>query len=172
MDQHSIQQVATAHPHARMDFTNAMIEVQANMPDNVEVIWFEIYRSFEHTAALYKLGRTVVNPDGKSKSKPMGNIVSWAKAGESWHDWGLAGDIAMFTNGKPDYVVGPNWMKVVEIMKKHGFTWGGDFPKQPVDETDPPHFEKKYGQSLNGLMAMRNAGKFIPGTEYIDFIKK
>ncbi len=166
MDTHSINQIALLHPIARFDCTNAWTEVQADMPPNVKVQVGESLRSFERTDALYKLGRTVVNPDGKSANKAMGNIVSWAMAGLSWHDWGLAFDMTMTTNGREDWAVGPNWMKVVAIMKKHGWEWGGDFPKGKEDD---PHFEKKYSQTLNGLMTLHKAGKFIPGTQYIQF---
>lgn len=172
MDDHSRKQIALAHPVIREDMTAALNECNAALPVNVHITWYETLRSFARTDDLYKLGRTAVNPNGRTKNKPFGDIVSWAKAGSSWHNWGLAGDIQMFTNGKLDMVVGPNWMFVVSIMKKHGFTWGGDFPEKPVDKTDPPHFEKKYGQTLSGLLALRKVGKFIPGTEYVDFITK
>jgi peptidoglycan L-alanyl-D-glutamate endopeptidase CwlK len=164
MDTHSINQIALLHPIARIDCTNVWTEVQAAMPQDVIVRVGESLRSFERTDALYKLGRTVVNPDGKSEAKPMGNIVSWAKAGLSWHDWGLAFDMAMLTNGQEDWVIGPNWMKVVAIMKKHGWDWGGDFPE---GKKDGPHFEKKYGQTLQGLITLHSERKFIPGTKYV-----
>ena len=164
MDQHSLNQIRLLHPIAMADAFEAWNEVQASMPDGIAVIVAESYRSFQRSSELYRLGRTLVNPDGRSGEKPMGHIVTWAQAGESWHNWGLAFDMEMTSNGHPDWTVGPHWLKAVSIMKAHGWEWGGDFTG---GKTDNPHFEKKYGHTLKGLMALHNAGKFIPGTTYV-----
>ena len=42
-------------------------------------------RTAEKQNELYALGRTVVNPNGKSEDKPMGNVVTNAPAWKSWH---------------------------------------------------------------------------------------
>ena len=166
MDTHSFTQIALLHPCARTEVTEAFKNVQVSMPPNINVIIDESYRSFERSDHLYELGRTIINPDGHSAEKPLGNIITWAKAGQSWHNWGLAFDIKLFFDQKVDWTVGPHWMKVVEIMHGYGWQWGGNFPK---GKTDPPHFEKKYGQTLSGLMELRSAGKLIKGTPYVNF---
>jgi peptidoglycan L-alanyl-D-glutamate endopeptidase CwlK len=153
MDQRSLDNLNTLHPKFRPSAIQAWTEAQAAMPDNVQIIVIQGLRSFAESDALYAQGRTAPGP-----------IVTNAPAGESYHNYGLAFDFAMVTNGKDDNVVGPHWMKVVEIMKAHGMTWGGDFPHLQ----DNPHFENKFGYGWRDLLAKHNAGDFIPGTTYIN----
>src|ERR1700744_327898 len=144
MDTRSLNNLNTLHPKFRQPAIDAWTEAQAAMPANTQIIVIQGLRTFEESDDLYKLGRTVVNPDGKSASKPMGNIVTKAGAGQSYHNYGLAFDFAMVTNNRTDYVVGPNWMKVVSIMEAHGMFWGGNFPDGFKDN---PHFENRYGHN-------------------------
>lgn len=69
--------------------------------------------------------------------------------GKSLHSWGIAIDINPDSNpyqpgnyGPPQTDIPP---KIVEIFKKYGFAWGGDWP----GERDPMHFEW-YGVSISG----------------------
>lgn len=105
-------------------------------------------RTMEEQAALYAQGRT----------KP-GSIVTNAKAGTSYHNYGLAIDFALLTNdGKAvswdtiaDYDKDgtADWMEVVQEGKKLGFFWGGDF-KSIMDK---PHFEMSFGLTTKQLLA-------------------
>jgi peptidoglycan L-alanyl-D-glutamate endopeptidase CwlK len=167
MDTRSLNNLNTLHPDARVrqDAIDAWTECQALMPDTTKIVVVQGLRTFEESTALFKLGRIVINPDGRSKSKPYGNTVTKATAGQSYHNYGLAFDFAMITNGKDDYSVGPLWMKVVAVMKKHGWSWGGNFPE---GQHDNPHLEKHFGLNWRELLAMYNAKKFIPGTTYIN----
>lgn len=153
MDQRSLDNLNTLHPKLRQSAIDAWTEAQAAMPDNTKIIVVQGLRTFKESDDLYAQGRT----------KP-GSIVTNAGAGKSYHNYGLAFDFEMITNGKTDWVVGPHWLKVVEIMKKHGMSWGGDFKTLP----DAPHFENRYGFNWRQLFALHDAGKFIPGTEYVD----
>lgn len=153
MDAQSLKELNTLHPKFRQSAIDAWTEAQAAMPDNVLIVVTQGLRSFKESDELYAKGRTM-----------PGEKVTNARAGESYHNYGLAFDFKMVTNGHDDWVVGPNWMKVVEIMKKHGMTWGGDFPNFP----DNPHFENKYGHNWRDLLALHNASKFIDGTQYVD----
>ncbi|HEY8928673.1 MAG TPA: M15 family metallopeptidase [Mucilaginibacter sp.] len=166
MDDRSLKNLNTLHPKFRQPAIDAWAEAQAAMPANTKIIVVQGLRSFAESDALYQLGRTVVNPDGKTAEKPMGDIVTKAKAGQSYHNYGLAFDFAMVTNGKNDYIIGPNWMKVVSIMEAHGMFWGGNFSGK---FKDGPHFENRYGHNWKDLLKLYNAGKFIEGTEYVDF---
>lgn len=144
----------TLHPKFKPSAIQAWAEAQAAMPSNVQIIVIQGLRSFAESDALYQRGRT----------KP-GPIVTNAAAGQSYHNYGLAFDFSMITNGKADYVVGPNWRKVVSIMEAHGMYWGGHFPNGFHDD---PHFENRYGHNWRDLLALHNANKFISGTEYVD----
>lgn len=164
MDNRSLTNIQTLHPKFRAIVMPAWQEAQNVMPFNTQIIVIEGIRAFEQSKYDFDLGRTIVNPNGKSKKKPMGDIITWATAGQSYHNYGLAFDFAMITNGKDDYIVGPLWMKVVAIMEKYGLFWGGDFGGEKIDE---PHFENKFGHNWRDLLQLYNAGKFIPGTQYV-----
>ena len=67
-------------------------------------------RSTEEQKRLYALGRTVVNPDGKSNKKPLGNIVTQKNGttNKSNHQvksdgFGHAIDFVPYINGKMDW---------------------------------------------------------------------
>lgn len=154
MDTRSQAIIDGLHPKFKPSVQAAWEEAQAAMPSNVQIILISGMRSFAESDALYAQGRTA-----------PGEIVSKAKAGQSYHNYGLAFDFSMLTNGKEDDVVGPNWMKIVAIMKSHGMTWGGDFPEGFHDD---PHFENKYGFGWRELLAKHNAGDFIPGTTFVN----
>jgi len=69
--------------------------------------------------------------------------------GQSLHSWGIAIDINPQSN---PYQIG-NWgepqtdipQPIIDIFKKYGFAWGGDWP----GERDPMHFEW-YGAQISG----------------------
>ncbi|WP_411843558.1 M15 family metallopeptidase [Salinicoccus sp. HZC-1] len=103
------------------------------------------FRSFEEQNALYDQGR----------SKP-GNIVTYAKGGESYHNYGLAVDYALeLRNGEVIWDVEydgngnskSDWFEVAAIAKELGFTWGGDWE----GFVDYPHLQMDYGLSIENL---------------------
>ncbi|UPK44016.1 M15 family metallopeptidase [Paenibacillus pabuli] len=111
----------------------------------IEIVITHGFRSIEEQDALYNQGRSIA-----------GNIVTNAKGGESYHNYGLAIDFALRTpegdvvwdmerddngNGKAD------WLEVVELAKELGFTWGGDWANFP----DYPHLQMDFGLSINDL---------------------
>jgi len=154
MDIRSETALLTLHPKFRPSAIAAWAEAQAAMPSNVKIVVVQGLRSFSESEALYAQGRT----------KP-GPIVTKATAGQSYHNYGLAFDFAMITDGKDDDQVGPNWLKVVSIMQLHGMFWGGNFPEGFHDN---PHFENRYGLNWRLMLAKHNAKDFIPGTTYIN----
>jgi len=99
-------------------------------------------RSFEQQQALYDKGRT----------KP-GTIVTNAKAGSSWHNYGLAFDFvpAEGYNSK-------NWDKLGAIGKRNGLEWGGDW----TSFKDRPHFQNRLGLTIKqAINKKRNNNGFI-----------
>lgn len=92
-------------------------------------------RTFAEQQALYDQGR----------SKP-GQIVTNAKPGQSFHNYGLAIDIALWVDDKvmswdtkADFNQNnvADWMEVVGVMKNAGLDWGGDWRTFK----DLPHFQ-------------------------------
>lgn len=154
MDARSLTNLNTLHPKFRPSAIAAWTDAQAAMPDNVKIIVVQGLRTFAESDALYAQGRT-----------SPGSIVTKAAAGQSYHNYGLAFDFAMITDGKDDEQVGPHWMQVVAIMEKYGMTWGGNFPEGFHDN---PHFENRMGHNWRDLLAKHNAGDFIPGTQYVN----
>lgn len=154
MDTRSLNNLNTLHPKFRPIAIAAWLEAQEAMPENVQIIVIQGLRTFDESNKLYAQGRSVAGP-----------IVTKASAGQSYHNYGLAFDFAMVTNGKDDYTVGPNWLKVVSIMESHGMYWGGHFPD---GQHDDPHFENRYGYNWRTLLQKYNAKDFIPGTTYVN----
>ena len=76
-----------------------------------------------------------------------GNIITNAKAGQSFHNYCLAFDIApMDETGAADYE-GADWETIGNVGKSLGLTWGGDFHSIK----DRPHFENGFGNSVSDL---------------------
>lgn len=103
------------------------------------------FRSAEEQDALYRQGRTAEGP-----------IVTHVKGGQSYHNYGLAIDFALeLPDGQViwdlEYDGNGNgisdWMEVVEIAKKLGFTWGGDWEGFP----DYPHLQMDFGYTIGEL---------------------
>ena len=103
------------------------------------------FRSIESQNEIYEQGRT-----------SSGAIVSYAKGGKSYHNYGLAIDFALLNqddsisydlqrdsngNGEAD------WFEVARFGKDLGFTWGGDWR----GFKDYPHFEYTLGLSIREL---------------------
>ncbi len=162
----SLAQLQTLHPKLRDIALTAYQEAVKATPEGVHPVITQGLRTFKESEDIYAQGRTVVNPDGKSAAKPMGNTVSNAKAGQSYHNYGLAVDFVLIVNGKQMWNQNdPNWVLVVDIFKKYGFTWGGDFKGTFKDY---PHLEQKFGHTWQDLLVAYNAKKFIPGTTYVE----
>ncbi|MFL5493821.1 MAG: M15 family metallopeptidase [Gemmatimonadales bacterium] len=89
-------------------------------------------RTWAEQDALYAKGRTV---------KPIGPqyIVTKAKGGQSWHNFGLAFDIAVLDAlGKTDWDTShPGWGIAATAGKSVGLEWGGDW----TGFKDLPHFQ-------------------------------
>ncbi|MET1013335.1 MAG: M15 family metallopeptidase [Paenisporosarcina sp.] len=103
------------------------------------------FRSVESQNEIYGQGRT-----------SDGSIVTYAKGGESYHNYGLAIDFALLnkdgsvsydlqrdTNGNGE----ADWFEVARLGKDLGFTWGGDWR----GFKDYPHFEYTLGLSIHEL---------------------
>jgi peptidoglycan L-alanyl-D-glutamate endopeptidase CwlK len=79
--------------------------------EGIEILITSTMRTFEEQAELFAIGRT----------KP-GDIVTNAKAGESWHDFGLAFDVVPLVNGKAVWD-SPFWKRIGELEKQVGLFW-------------------------------------------------
>src|SRR5699024_8983299 len=104
----------------------------------------EGFRTEERQDDLYAQGRT-----------QPGNIVTNAKGGESYHNYGLAVDFAVEADGEVTWDVNydgngngkSDWVEVADIAKDLGFTWGGDWE----EFRDYPHLQMEFGKSIRDL---------------------
>ncbi|MGE7933884.1 M15 family metallopeptidase [Viridibacillus arvi] len=119
---------------------NILFEKAAEI--DIDVIITEGLRPFEKQDELYNQGRST-----------LGNIVTYSKAGESFHNYGLAFDYAIKnTNGGIEWDIDydgnqngqSDWFEVAEIAKELGFEWGGDWRKFK----DYPHLQMTFGLSI------------------------
>lgn len=123
-------------------------------------------RTFAEQAIEYSRGRTtagvpcvhdgVARPIRSCPTHPWGSTVTGAQAGFSWHNYGLAVDVAPFVSGKPvwKYVKGGLWDQMAVIGKSVGMIWGGDWVRK-----DRPHFEWHPGYTTSGTNGVRLAKK-------------
>jgi peptidoglycan LD-endopeptidase CwlK len=108
------------------------------------------FRSFEEQAVLYAQGRT----------KP-GPIVTYSPPGTSYHNYGLAIDIAPIINKVIDWHY--DYRKLRKLSNKYGFQMGLDFPHPDYD-----HFENKFGHNWRDLLHKYTIKDFIPGTHLVN----
>ena len=99
----------------------------------IEIIVTQTLRTLEEQDALYAQGRT----------KP-GKIVTQAKGGYSFHNFGVAFDICPIVNGKAEWQDENLFKKIGAIGKKIGLEWGGEW----TSFRDLPHFQYLAGYSL------------------------
>lgn len=111
----------------------------------IQIVITDHLRTMKEQNLLYAKGRSA-----------SGQVVTHAKAGESFHNYGLAIDFALKNkdgdiiwdmeydgnnNGESD------WLEVVDIAKELGFTWGGDWKQFK----DYPHLQMDFGLSIKDL---------------------
>ncbi|TCI57922.1 M15 family peptidase [Exiguobacterium sp. SH5S13] len=135
---------ANLHPHVR-DRGESFVRLAYSCL-GLEVRLTSGYRSADEQNALYAQGR----------SKP-GQVVTNAKAGQSYHNYGLAVDFVIIHDNRADYDLSadhnksgePDWQELGELGKALGFEWGGDWRSFP----DYPHLQMDFGLSVRQLAA-------------------
>lgn len=115
--------------------TRAAAEILAGEQTFVRVV--SGLRTAKQQEALFAQGRT-----------EPGSIVTYARAGESMHNYGLAVDVVPFLVGHSGQLnwspATPQFRLMVDAFKRVGFSWGGDW--QELKDFD--HFQ------LSGLKTM------------------
>ena len=85
-------------------------------------------RTYAEQEAIYAQGRT-----------SPGQIVTHARGGDSWHQYGLAVDFVPMENGQPVWDrTHPAYGKTIEIAESLGLVSGSRWPEP---KTDFPHLE-------------------------------
>ncbi|WP_066190805.1 peptidoglycan-binding protein [Gracilibacillus timonensis] len=128
------------HPMVR---EKALETIRRAYAEGIFVRITEGYRSHARQNELYTQGRT----------KP-GKVVTNARGGQSYHNYGLAVDYVLLSpDGKKAlWQVNSDWRRVAAIAKSLGFEWGGDWQTFK----DYPHLQMTDGLSL---VQLRNGAK-------------
>jgi len=169
-DKLSIQKISELHPAIRDKVVAAIDKAETALGPYAQIRIVEGLRTIEYQNNLFAQGRT----------KP-GKIVTRARGGKSWHNYGLAVDCTIMydrdKNGTfeflswdealdADHDGEADYKEMINAFKSEGFDWGGDFKSIKDDD----HFEMKFGMPENCSTAYSKyvAKDFIAGTQYIN----
>lgn len=145
----SESRLQTLHPKVKNDFKLFIEEAEKALDIKLRIT--SALRSFAIQEELYSQGRT-----------KKGKIITNAKPGSSFHNYGLAVDLVRMDGANVDWNF--DLSKLQPFADKYDIDWGGSWKKFK----DYPHFEKTMGYTWKSLLSKHNAKKFIPGTSYVD----
>jgi len=125
--------------------TNQLVQHAAQK--GISIVITDDFRSAEDQDLLFEKGRST-----------EGNIVTHAKGGESYHNFGIVVDFAI-KNSSDDVIWDmkydgngnsvADWTEVVQLAKELGFNWGGDW----ANFKDYPHLQMNFGLSIAELQS-------------------
>ena len=149
-DNITLERIKLIHPKLREEVAEIYDEICEALSGSAMCRFSHTLRTFAEQNVLYAQGRT----------KP-GKIVTNAKGGLSYHNYGMAIDIVLIANGAASWDSGKDfdadgkadWMEVVSIFKQFGWEAGIDWKFR-----DAPHFQKSLGYSVRQLVAMHQSG--------------
>jgi hypothetical protein len=148
-DKISIERVKHLHPKVIEDFKNFITDAEQALGITIRVS--QGLRTFQEQQDLYDMGRT-----------KAGKVVTKAKPGSSYHQYGLAVDLVEMVNGGLDWNF--DMGKLVPYADKYGISWGGNWQSFK----DYPHFEKTFGWGWRSLLDKYNKKDFIAGTTFVN----
>jgi peptidoglycan L-alanyl-D-glutamate endopeptidase CwlK len=152
IDQITIKRIELLHPSLKDEAIQIYSEICQTLSNGVICRFTHTLRTIKEQNDLYAKGRTI-----------KGQIVTNAKGGQSYHNFGCAIDIVLIVDGKATWDRGkdfdkdgqPDFMEVVKIFKKYGWEWGGDWHFK-----DYPHFQKTFGLTTKQLLNKEKIGNY------------
>ena len=97
------------------------------LQENITIRVTQGLRTWGEQSVLYAQGRT-----------SPGKVITDAKPGYSWHNYGLAIDVAPFDDGIPDWNSShPAWTRIIDVGQSLGMVAGATFRTFP----DWPHLQ-------------------------------
>lgn len=155
----SLKRIEKLHPNIRKEVTSIYKEI---LKRQVSIRFTDTLRTFPEQTALYAKGHT-----------KSGKIVTNAKAGESYHNYGLALDFCLLLKGGKEVSWDRNkdtdadnkkdWDEVVAVFKHYGWQWGGDW----TNFKDYPHFQKTFNLSTAELLK-KHKSKDVDSNGYVN----
>lgn len=157
IDKPSLEKIQTLHPFIKEEVKSIVSKINSSiLTGNAKLRITHGLRTFAEQDILYKQRPKVTN----------------AKGGDSIHNYGLAVDIVLIIDNKIaswdvkkdfDKDLQSDWMEVVQVFKKAGYVWGGDWRTFK----DMPHFEKTNTLTLQQIKDKHKKKDFIIGTNFI-----
>lgn len=112
MNEHSKRRLSQVHPELARRVTS-LIESLVQQGLTVEIV--QGLRTFAEQDGLFAQGRTM-----------PGKRVTNARGGQSNHNYGLAVDLCIFVNGKPNWEAPQReWQMIGVAAERLGLEWGG-----------------------------------------------
>ena len=154
LHQPSVKKILQLHPKLRDEAMCILKDIVGVLTSRAWFIVTSTYRSTDEQQRLYNIGRTT-----------PGRIVTNARPGHSYHNYGLALDGALLIDGKTiswdfekdwDNDRRADWFEVVQVFKEYGWEWGGDWK----NFKDRPHFQKTFGKKITDLLQANSTGQF------------
>jgi len=131
------------HPAVRQIFKTFIETCEEKL--NITLRIAQGFRSIAYQDGLYAQGRT----------KP-GKVVTNAKGGSSFHNYGLAIDLVQMKGNDVDWNF--DYSKLIPFMPA-GMVWGGNFKSIK----DKPHFEMTFGNTWQTLLIRFQKKDFVSG---------
>lgn len=160
-DKISYDRIEKLHPKLRDEAKKILEECEAVLTGKAKIRVTQGLRTIAEQNELYAQGRT----------KP-GKIVTNAKGGSSYHNYGLAVDFVLVVDNQLKWDIKTDWdgdmvsdwMEVVSIFQKYGWEWGGSWSSLK----DYPHFQKTFGYTISDLRIKYNKKDFIKSIDYVN----
>ena len=137
-DSKTDDKIKTLHPKLRGIASKFINDVEKKLGIRLRIT--DGLRTFAEQNKLYAQGRTTA-----------GKIVTNAKGGQSYHNYGLAFDCYLTEGGKVTFKKAVN-SEIAKIGKDLGLEWGGEWKTLK----DMPHFQLTKGKTSD-LLALYNA---------------
>ena len=130
----------------------------------IPILVTQTLRTIEEQDGLYAQGRTEPGPPcihhgkripvGSCRIHPFGCRVTNARGGQSYHNYGLAFDVAVLDRGTLNWIEGvdvndndiSDYEDLGTLGERIGLEWGGRWKF-----ADMPHFQHTFGLTLNDL---------------------
>jgi len=161
MDKITLERIDRMHPAVKDDLKRDYLYCNNKiLGRGVRLRFAQTLRTFEEQDELYAQGRTKAGP-----------IVTNAKGGQSYHNYGLAFDIVLMIDKNLDGNFEEvswdrikdsdkdgiaDWEEVTKFFERKGWENGARFG-------DAPHFQKNFGINWRDLLRRYKAKDFIDG---------
>ncbi|HRY32118.1 MAG TPA: M15 family metallopeptidase [Bacteroidales bacterium] len=146
------KRIALLHPKIREDVEWIINTVEDELEIRLRVT--QGLRTFAEQDALFNQPRDGKDNDGDGRIDEADEKVTNARAGDSYHNYGLAFDVVEILRGQANW--NTKYRDIAAIAARKGFDWGGNF-KTLVDR---PHFQKTFGYSIAKLKQTRKQGNY------------